>query len=59
MNKAKAWHYRNQHFAGLMETTAAVGALQEEPSRASAAGHSKKRLGLPWVSLGQEDFYDL
>lgn len=53
LTKAKGWHYRNEHFAVLMETTAAVGALQEEPSMASAAGKTQARLGVPWQSLGQ------
>lgn len=56
LNKAKGWHYRNETFAELMETTAPVGALQEEPSMASAEGHPKTRLGAPWESLGQEVF---
>lgn len=51
--KAKGWHYRNERFAVLMETTAAVEALQKEPSMASAAGKPQTWLGVPWKSLGQ------
>lgn len=37
LNKAKGWHGRNEHFSGLMETTAPVG------SSAGGAQHGQCR----------------